>query len=444
MGKFVLAGKADCPYYAKAELLADLLQGSLPNFRIHKISIHPDEWEGWLETTCNTNGWKHKQSPLIWRELISRGGRGRLLGGFSDFLEYCQEYYGTMSDMLTDMMLKIAAENLETKTKLIEEDRRCASLIQPIHIWISSALNPTCQSLIPYLLSLEVFSRASAISLHLLDLEGDEEVLQGLRMEAEDLSLPLLHQVTIHTDLEQAFQEANVIILLDDRWPEDSDREKEEEEVEEKEVEEKEKKRLLRRISARYRDYGRLIDERAHKEVAAIVAGDSFINLKCCLLLENAHSIDSCRFVAVATQLEYEARAHIAKKLRVRTSDVTDVIVWGNISGSFCVDLQRAKVFNYNGAIKGPAFFSQPVLETLHDRKWLETDLEGLVGCQRLAVASQTHRAASMSAANGILTVLKMWNSTSSPDEVLSLGVLCPGQYNLPDGIVFSIPVIFK
>lgn len=48
--------------------------------------------------------------------------------------------------------------------------------------------------------------------------------------------------------------------------------------------------------------------------------------------------------------------------------DVTNVIVWGNISGSFYIDLQRAKVFNYDGAIKGPAFFSQPVLKILHDR----------------------------------------------------------------------------
>lgn len=48
--------------------------------------------------------------------------------------------------------------------------------------------------------------------------------------------------------------------------------------------------------------------------------------------------------------------------------DITDVIVWGNISGSFYIDLQRAKVFNYDGAIKGPAFFSQPVQKILHER----------------------------------------------------------------------------
>ncbi|XP_023274371.1 putative malate dehydrogenase 1B [Seriola lalandi dorsalis] len=48
-----------------------------------------------------------------------------------------------------------------------------------------------------------------------------------------------------------------------------------------------------------------------------------------------------------------------------------------------------------------------------------------------------------MSAANGILTILKAWNGTCSPDKIFSLGVLCPGYYNLPDGIVLSVPVTF-
>lgn len=61
--------------------------------------------------------------------------------------------------------------------------------------YLYSALNPACYLLIPNLLSTEVFPYATAISLHLLDVEGDEEGLQGLRMELEHLAIPLLHQV---------------------------------------------------------------------------------------------------------------------------------------------------------------------------------------------------------------------------------------------------------
>uniref|UniRef100_A0A3Q3GT77 Malate dehydrogenase 1B, NAD (soluble) n=1 Tax=Labrus bergylta TaxID=56723 RepID=A0A3Q3GT77_9LABR len=350
MAKFVLAGKvADCPHYAKAELLADKLRECLPNFRMHKIE--------WLEDTCKRNGWKHERSPLVWRELVFQGGKGMLLGGFNDFMEH---------------------------------DNRCDA----------DALSPTCRFLIPALLSAEVFLHVSAISLHLLHLEGEEDELEELKVETEDLALPLLHQ--------------------------------------------NEEKKNFTTISGRYREYGQLIDTRANKKVKVIVSGDSFVNLRCSLLLDNAHSVDSGRFVAMATQLENEARAAIAKKLKVRPADVAHVIVWGNISGSFYIDMQRAQVSNYAGAISGPAFFTQPVLKILHDRKWLETDLQESVGCQRAAVASKTCRTAAMTEANGILSVLKPWNGNGGPDEVVSLGVLCKGYFNLPDGIVLSVPVTFK
>ena len=42
MAKFVVAGKADCPYYARAELLADTLACNLPDFKVHKVCTDSD------------------------------------------------------------------------------------------------------------------------------------------------------------------------------------------------------------------------------------------------------------------------------------------------------------------------------------------------------------------------------------------------------------------
>lgn len=127
--------------------------------------------------------------------------------------------------------------------------------------------------------------------------------------------------MTIHTNLDQAFQKADVIILLDEWWSDDGDAEDEEDK----------KKKKVKGISDRYREYGHLIDKRANKEVKVIVSGDSFVNLRCSLLLDNARSIDSHQFVTMATQLENEARALVAKKLKVRTSGNCDKLVvwWG-------------------------------------------------------------------------------------------------------------------
>lgn len=113
--------------------------------------------------------------------------------------------------------------------------------------------------------------------------------------------------MTVHTDLELAFQEADVILLLDE-WSDGKDTENEGEEEK------------LKKMTECYREYSELINTRAKKEVKVIVAGDSFVNLKCSLLVEKAHFADSHRFVTMATQLENVARAVLAKRLKVRAS----------------------------------------------------------------------------------------------------------------------------
>jgi hypothetical protein len=41
----VCTGIADCPNYAKIELLADELSWNLPDFKLHKIQKLPSEWQ---------------------------------------------------------------------------------------------------------------------------------------------------------------------------------------------------------------------------------------------------------------------------------------------------------------------------------------------------------------------------------------------------------------
>lgn len=49
--------------------------------------LFPQEW---LEDVCERNMWDHRISPIIWRELLDRGGKGLLLGGYNEFLEHAQ------------------------------------------------------------------------------------------------------------------------------------------------------------------------------------------------------------------------------------------------------------------------------------------------------------------------------------------------------------------
>ncbi|XP_072473484.1 putative malate dehydrogenase 1B isoform X1 [Notamacropus eugenii] len=421
MAKFVIAGSAACPYFAKAELLADYLQKNLPDFQIHKITQRPDVWEQWLKDLCWKNRWRHKRSPIVWRELVDRGGKGLLLGGFNEFLEHAQLYYGITSKMLTPEMLLIAGENLETHIEIAQEEKEIKQKINPLKVWIAGASCPTCYNLIPILVNGEVFSMDEEISIHLLNNNFEEDSLSALVMEGQDLAAPLLRAISVCTVIEEAFLGAEVIIILND----DIDNESES---------------LENRIKARLplcQSFGFLIEKNAHQSVKVIVAGKTFLNLTTSLLITYAPSINPRNIIALATVVENEAKAILARKLKTTASDIKDVIIWGNITGSRYIDLKKAKVFRYDSAIWGPPSYSRYLLNLIFDSEWLSKEFGNSLNAWSL----KGYFRRGISSAHCIATILKFWYHDSPPGEIFSLGIMSEGEFGIPEGIVYSMPV---
>ncbi|NXS09895.1 MDHC protein, partial [Neodrepanis coruscans] len=421
----VFTGKANCPYYAKAEFLADYLQANLPNFRAHKIPQHPDKWEQWLHDICETNGWEHRQSPIIWRELLDRGGKGQLLGGLNDFLKYAQQYYGITSMMLPEEMLGIAEENLQAYLEIVKEDEEIKSLIKPMQVWITSASAPICYQLIPLLANGEVFGMSTEISIHLLDTGQFKEVLCSIVMEAEDMAFPLLRSISEHTQTDEAFLEADIIIFLDDVLLN---------------LEVQPLENYIREMSEVCQVYAPLIEKNAKSEVRVISSGKAFANLKAMMIMTYGPSIKPENIIAIATSWESAAKAMLARKLNISTAGVKDVIVWGNITGSNYIDLSHAKLYGYDCAIWGPADFHHPLLNMIYDRDWIRSEFLSA----QSSLSSRVCRCAGMLPAHAVATVLRYWYHDSPPGEIVSVGVLSEGQFCVPEGIIFSMPVRFQ
>ncbi|CAO2624796.1 Putative malate dehydrogenase 1B, partial [Lemmus lemmus] len=418
-----LLGKANCPYYAKAELLADYLQKNLPDFRIFKITQHPDVWEEWLEDICEKNRWDHSSSPIIWRELLDRGGKGLLLGGYNEFLEHAQLYYGVTSSMTTDLMMIIARENLEAHIEEELEKVTLKDLISPLQVWIASASNNACYHIIPLLISGEVFGTHTEISLTLFDREQRESYLESLVMEIEDLASPILRSVSLCTNTEDAFLQAQVIIILDDST--------------DQEVYSLES--CLRSRAPLCRLYGYLMEKNAHESVKVIVGGKTFVNLKTALLMQYAPNI-AHNIIAVALGVEGQAKAMLARKMKTASASIKDVIIWGNISGNNYVDLRKAKVYNYESAIKGPPGYYHLVLNSIFDSEWVTKEFVMMLR----NLSSTGKQFGGILAAHSIATTLKYWYHGSPSGEIVSLGIMSEGQFGIPEGVVFSMPVKFE
>ncbi|XP_010127935.1 PREDICTED: putative malate dehydrogenase 1B, partial [Chlamydotis macqueenii] len=421
----VFTGKANCPNYAKAELLADYLQANLPDFRVHKIIQHPDKWEQWLHDICEMNGWEHRQSPIIWRELLDRGGKGLLLGGVNDFLEYAQRYYGVTSVMLNEEILNIAEENLQAHIEIEKEEEEIKSLIKPLQIWITSASSPICYLLIPLLANGEVFGMTTEISIHLLDADQFKDVLCGIVMEAEDMAFPLLRSISEHTEIDQAFIQADIIIVLDDV-------------LLNHEVQSLES--YIREVSEICQVYAPLIEKNAKSGVRVISSGKTFVNLKAMMIMTYGQSIKPENVIAVATSWESAAKAVLARKLNMNVTGVKDVIVWGNITGSNYIDLSHAKLYRYDCAIWGPANFSHPLLNMIYDSEWIHSEFLST----QSSLSSRVSHCVAILPAHAVATVLRYWYHGSPPGEIVSVGILTKGQFCVPEGIVFSMPVRFQ
>ncbi|KFP88588.1 Putative malate dehydrogenase 1B, partial [Apaloderma vittatum] len=421
----VFTGQANCPHYAKAELLADYLQANLPDFRVHKITQHPDRWEQWLRDICERNGWEHRRSPIIWRELLDRGGKGLLLGGVNDFLEYAQQYYGITSMMLSEEMLDIAEENLQAHIEIEKEEQEIKSLIKPLQIWITSASAPICYQLIPLLANGEVFGMTTEISIHLLDTDQFKEVLCGIVMEAEDMAFPLLRSISQHSERDEAFIQADVVIVLDDVLLN----------CEVQSLED-----CIREVSEICQVYAPLIEKNAKSEVKVISSGKTFVNLKAMMIMTYGPSIKPENVIAVAASWESAAKAMLARKLNMDAAGVKDVIVWGNITGCNYIDLSHAKLHGYDSAVWGPANFSRPLLNMIYDSEWIHSELLSA----QSSLSSRACHWVGMLAAHAIATILRYWYHGSPPGEIVSVGILTEGQFCIPEGIVFSMPVRFQ
>nr|DBA20040.1 TPA: hypothetical protein GDO54_015781 [Pyxicephalus adspersus] len=336
-------------------------------------------------------------------------------------MEHAQEYYNVSSAMLSDLMKDIATENLETHITLHMEEDELKRQFKPLHVWITSASMPTCYSLLPILATGEVFGPEKAIWLHLLDNSQSMNTLEGLKMEVEDLAFPCIREVSLHTMADDAFLHADFVIVLDDALPKDDQSPED----------------YIKMVAEQCTQYGDLIDQNANKEVKVVVAGSTYSNLKALMMLKNAPSIHPNHVVALPTQLEFEAKAQIAQKLNINSSVVKDVIVWGNISGINYLDLNEAKVYKYNSSIWGPPSYSRPLLDVMFDRKWMKSDLE------REWKFRRNHRSG-LSAAHSIASVLSWWQQHLNNGEIVSLGVISKGHFDLPDEIFYSMPVQFK
>jgi malate dehydrogenase len=165
------------------------------------------------------------------------------------------------------------------------------------------------------------------VQLSLLEVPQAVKAAEGTAMELDDCAFPLLAGIDIHDDPKQAFDGANVAILIGAR-PRQKGMERAD---------------LLEANGGIFKPQGEALAAGAADDIKVLVVGNP-ANTNALIAMNNAKDIPSERFTAMTRLDENRAVAMLAKKLGVGVEDVNDLVIWGNHSPTMFPDLFNAQV----------------------------------------------------------------------------------------------------
>jgi malate/lactate dehydrogenase len=294
-----------------------------------------------LDEICRKNNWKkHTKSPIIWRELVDRGGKGMLVGDANDFQEYARSYYGKVSELMSEDLRRISKENEKTYEIMDEERRRIVTNIKPLIVTITNPQSRLVYHIVNEILSGDVFGEKNEIALRLYSKnEASHQDLNGLKMEIEDLASQKLCNISVVSSGERAFGNCDFAILLDELVQiETSDNED------------------LTEFHNPYITLAQEIDQFAKATCKVLItplASRSEIYALVNLFSRYLNNIDRKKNLMGNSMCdEVVAKGVLANRLKVSPGYISNVIVVGqSLNDAFYVDLSYSKVTDYDGAV---------------------------------------------------------------------------------------------
>jgi malate dehydrogenase len=244
-------------------------------------------------------------------------------------------------------------------------------------------------------------------------------VLQGVVMEIEDTSLPLVKGVVPTDNEETAFKDVDVALFVGAMPRKEG----------------MERKDLLSANVKIFKSQGTALDKFAKKSVKSLVVGNP-ANTNCYILAHYAQSIPRENFTCLTRLDHNRAKAQIASRLKVSPDAVKNLTIWGNHSSTQFPDVHSATV-NINGK-------ETPVYEAIKDDNWLKNDFVSTVQKRGAAVIAARKLSSAMSAAKAICDHMHDWWQGTKDNDWISMGLISDGSYDIEKGLVFSYPVHVK
>ncbi|WP_067778583.1 malate dehydrogenase [Actinomyces vulturis] len=281
----------------------------------------------------------------------------------------------------------------------------------PINVTVTGAAGNIGYALLFRIASGAMLGADQRVNLRLLEIPQAVKAAEGTAMELFDSAFPTLGSIDIFDDPKQAFEGANVALLVGS-MPRKAGMERAD---------------LLEANGGIFGPQGKAINDGAADDIKVLVVGNP-ANTNALIAASHAPDVPASRFTAMTRLDHNRALAQLAAKAGCHVSDIDKVTVWGNHSTTQYPDLTQA-------TIKG-----QPISDILADRAWVEEDFIPTVAKRGAAIIAARGASSAASAASAAIDHVRDWHLGVKGYSWTSASIMSDGSYGVPEGIVSSFP----
>ncbi len=281
----------------------------------------------------------------------------------------------------------------------------------PLHIAVTGAAGQISYSLLFRLAAGHSFGKDQPIVLHLLEVPSAMPALEGVVMELNDCASPIVRSIIMTDDPFVAFKNIDHAFLIGAR-PRTLGMAR---------------KDLLKVNAEIFSTQGKALNAVANRNVKVLVTGNP-ANTNALIALKNAPDLSQANFSSMSRLDHNRAISQLAEKCGVLTTDIKNMTVWGNHSGTQYPDIHYATVRGQDAL-------------SLVDDNWFVNNFIPTVQERGEAVIKARGQSSAGSAANAALDQMRAWALGTPDNDWVSMGVLSDGSYDIEKGLMYSFPV---
>ncbi|MPY85343.1 MAG: malate dehydrogenase [Actinophytocola sp.] len=282
----------------------------------------------------------------------------------------------------------------------------------PVNVTVTGAAGQIGYALLFRIASGQLLGADTPVKLRLLEIPQAVKAAEGTALELQDGAFPQLAGVDIFDDAKQAFEGANVALLVGAR-PRTKGMERGD---------------LLEANGGIFKPQGEAINAGGADDIKVLVVGNP-ANTNALIAQAHAPDVPKERFTAMTRLDHNRALAQLAGKLGVSVADIRKLTIWGNHSATQYPDIFNAEVNGRSAA------------EAVNDQSWLENEFIPRVAKRGAEIIEARGASSAASAASAAIDHVYNWVNGTPAGDWTSMAIPSDGSYGVPEGLISSFPV---